>query len=101
MTVEDAVVNWDSGHLGLTEVEAILEVVRDLSDNQLLGMDIVGDWSPVRVQGFFRQFWHLTEHPALQVDPLNACIRNETTNLALLSRQAAAWLPPFIHAASS
>jgi hypothetical protein len=100
MTVEDAVVNWDSGHLRLAEVEAILEVVRDLSDNRLLGMDIIGDWSPVRVQGLFRQFWHRTEHPTLQVDPLDACIRNEATNLALLSRQAIAWLPPFVHAAA-
>jgi len=85
MTARDAVVNWDSGLLHLEEVETILRVVRDLVGGSLLGMDIVGDWSPVQVQGWFRNWWHLTEHPLLNVDPVVACRRNEAVNLSLLS----------------
>jgi hypothetical protein len=101
MTVEDAVVNWDSGHLRLTEVETILETAQQLCRHQLAGMDIVGDWSAVRVQGLFRQFWHLTEHPALKVDPIEACRCNEATNLTLMARQAGMWLNPFVDAAAA
>ncbi len=85
MVVRDAVVNWDSGLLHLAEVETILQVVRDLAGVPFLGMDIVGDWSPVQVQGWFRGWWHLTEHPALDVDPAAACHCNEAVNLALLA----------------
>ncbi len=85
MTAADAVVNWDSGLLRLDEVETILRVVHDLTGGAWLGMDIVGDWSPVEVQGWFRQWWHLTEHPKLAVDPIKACRRNEEVNLSLLS----------------
>ena len=66
MTVEDALVNWDSGHLRLAEVETVLNVIRELAGESLRGMDIVGDWSPVRLQGLFRLFWHCTEHPAAE-----------------------------------
>jgi len=72
MTASDAVVNWDSGLLRLEEVETILHVVRDLAAGPLAGMDIVGDWSEVRVEGWFRAWWHWTEHPKLQVDPVLA-----------------------------
>lgn len=85
MTASAAVVNWDSGLLGREEVETILQVVRDLVGGSFVGMDIVGDWSAVRVQGWFRWWWHLTEHPALRVDPAMACRCNEAGNLTLLS----------------
>ncbi len=85
MTERDAVVNWDSGLLNLEEVLAILQMARRLAAGPLAGMDIVGDWSPVQVEGWFRTWWHLTEHPALRVDPLSASRRNETVNRALLA----------------
>jgi len=50
----------------------------------LAGMDITGDWSPVRVRGWLRRFMHWTEHPALAVDANDAARRNEQTNCALL-----------------
>jgi hypothetical protein len=84
MGQSDAVVNWDSGHLQLAEVENILAILMDLTGGNLAGMDIVGDWSPVRVQGMFRQTLHLTEHPSLTIDPDRATEENERTNLALL-----------------
>jgi hypothetical protein len=81
----DAVVNWDSGHLDLEEVETILDVFREWSHDDMAGMDIVGDWSPVRLDGLFRHLFHLTEHPALSVTPGEARRRNERTNQMLLA----------------
>jgi hypothetical protein len=89
MRTRDAVVNWDSGHLDLEEVQTILDVFRDWSQDQLAGMDIVGDWSPVRLHGLFRQMFHLTEHPALSVTPGDARRCNERTNQMLLAASGA------------
>jgi hypothetical protein len=93
MTPDDAVVNWDSGHLRLSDVSVILKGFEDAARGNLIGMDIVGDWSPVRVQGWFRRLFHRTEHPPLDIDPADARRRNEQTNLALL-RNRASWVPP-------
>ena len=48
------------------------------------GLDLVGDWSPVRVSGLARRVLYLTEHPPLAIDPPDATRRNEALNLALL-----------------
>jgi hypothetical protein len=84
LTTADALVNWDSGHLALAEVRAILRVLLHAARGQLAGMDIVGDWSPVRVRGALRRFLHLTEHPALSIDSSRATHRNALTNLILI-----------------
>jgi hypothetical protein len=79
-----AAVNWDSGHLLPEEVRAVLDTFLDMAGGNLAGMDVVGDWSPVRLRGLLRRFLHLTEHPALAVDPAEATRVNERTNLALV-----------------
>jgi hypothetical protein len=84
MGADEAVVNWDSGRLTLPEVRTVLEVFLRAAGHDLIGMDIVGDWSPVRVRGWLRRLLHLTEHPALDVNPETAARRNEEMNLALL-----------------
>jgi hypothetical protein len=86
MGVEDAIVNWDSGHLCLAEVQAILPAARRFANFQLAGMDIVGDWSQVQVQGLFRRSLDVTEHPTLRVIPDEARQLNEQTNLSLLGQ---------------
>jgi hypothetical protein len=85
MRTADAVVNWDSGRLDLEEVQTVLDGFREAARDDLAGMDIVGDWSPVRVQGVFRQLLHLTEHPALTVTADEARCCNERTNEILLA----------------
>jgi hypothetical protein len=80
----DAVVNWDSGYLELVEVQAVLDAFLRAAGGRLAGMDLVGDWSPVSVQGVLRRLMHHTEHPPLRVDPAEATRRNERANLALL-----------------
>jgi hypothetical protein len=91
MTQTDAVVNWDSGHLRLSEVADVLNCFVAASRGNLIGMDIVGDWSPVSVRGLFRKLFHWTEHPSLAIDPVDAHKQNETTNLALLRNDGLLW----------
>jgi hypothetical protein len=80
----EAAVNWDSGHLTLAEVEAIVRAFVDTSGGKLAGMDIVGDWSAVRTRGLFRRLWHWSEHPRLDINPMEANDRNQRTNMVLL-----------------
>jgi hypothetical protein len=80
----EAVVNWDSGHLTLGEAQTVLRGFLQAAGGRLAGMDILGDWSPVRMRGALRRLLHLTEHPALTVDPGGASRHNERTNVALL-----------------
>jgi hypothetical protein len=96
MREAEAVVNWDSGHLDRPEVETVLDAFLGAAGGRLAGMDIVGDWSPVRTHGLLRRFLHLSEHPPLRIDPLQATSRNEETNLALLD-----WLPSANHRGNS
>jgi hypothetical protein len=84
MTAQAAVVNWDSGHLTLPEVLSLLRVFLESCAGRLAGMDIVGDWSPVRLRGGLRHAMHLTQHPVLQIDPQQAAHQNQQTNLAFL-----------------
>jgi hypothetical protein len=85
LTRADAIVSWDSGHLHLAEVETILEVFSQAARGRIAGMDLVGDWSPVKVQGWFRRLLHLVEHESLAVDPAESTRRNEATNLTLIA----------------
>jgi hypothetical protein len=85
----DAAVNWDSGHLRLAEAQSVIETFVATAGGRLAGMDLLGDWSPVRMTGFLRHVLHWTEHPALRVDPADAACRNERANLALLAAAGA------------
>jgi hypothetical protein len=80
----DAAVNWDSGHLRLEEAVAVVAAFVAAAGGRLAGMDVTGDWSPVRLRGPLRHVLHWTEHPALGVDAADAPRRNERANLALL-----------------
>jgi hypothetical protein len=80
----ESIVNWDSGHLTLQEVSGVLEAFLRAAGGRMAGMDVVGDWSPVRVQGLLRRTLHWTEHPPLAVDPAGATRLNEAVNLALV-----------------
>jgi hypothetical protein len=84
LTAAESVVNWDSGRLVTGEVQEVLRAFLGAADGDLAGMDVVGDWSPVRLSGPLRRLLHLTEHPSLGVDARDAARRNEALNLALL-----------------
>ncbi len=84
LTEAEAAVNWDSGHLTIAEVRAIVSRFTEAAHGNLAGADLLGDWSPVRTHGALRKVLHLTEHPALVVDAAAAARRNAQTNRALL-----------------
>jgi hypothetical protein len=88
LTAEHAAINWDSGRLTPPEVFDILDAFREASQS-LIGMDVVGDWSPVRVCGLGRWLLHMTEHPHNEVDSDVAQRLNEALNLALIERMSA------------
>jgi arginase family enzyme len=81
----DAVVNWDSGHLTCREAQYVIAAFVDAAQGRLAGADLVGDWSPVRVRGWFRRLLHWTEHISQSVDADHAARRNEETNLTLIA----------------
>ena len=87
LTAEHAAINWDSGRLTPPEVFDLLGAFRSASPS-LAGMDVVGDWSPVRVWGLGRWLLHMTEHPGGQVDAREAQRLNEALNLALVERMS-------------
>jgi hypothetical protein len=89
MAVNEAVVNWDSGLLAMSEVGAVLDGFTAAAKGRLAGMDVVGDWSPVQVQGWFRRMFHRTMHPPLQIDPDYANHVNQCINLRLLAEWGA------------
>jgi arginase family enzyme len=84
MRAEDAAVNWDSGHLTLPEVGALLEGFVHACGRNLAGVDIVGDWSPVVVNGLMRRLLHVVEHPKLDLTLFSAARVNDATNHKLL-----------------
>jgi hypothetical protein len=83
MNATDAVVNWDSGHLGLGEVRDVLGGFIRAANCRMAGMDIVGDWSFVSVKGWLRQLLHYTEHPLQSMAPHEALVINDRTNQLL------------------
>jgi len=89
MTAADAVVNWDSGPLQLAEVTAVLRAFLTAARGNVVGLDVLGDWSPVKLGGTLQRLLHWTEHPPLAVDPAEAARINERANLTLVQGLAA------------
>lgn len=89
MTAQEAIVNWDSGHLHFGEVQTVIAGFLEAARHRLAGADILGDWSPVTVGGTLRRVMHWSMHPSLTVDPEQAAGQNGAMNarlLALLAR---------------
>jgi hypothetical protein len=80
----ESITNWDAGVLDLSEVQEVLQFFLKASGNDLLGMDLVGDWSPVETNSAFRLLLHRLHHPKQFVDAEQARLCNERTNLMLL-----------------
>ena len=83
LVASEAPVNWDSGHLMFDELRRILAAFCDAAGGRVAGVDVVGDWSPVIVQGWLRAVLHRVEHPAIFFDPHLAAERNQALNLQL------------------
>ena len=84
MWMPESVVNTDSGFLDLTEVQEILQFFLKAAGNDLIGMDIVGDWSPLHTNGLLRRLLQRFERPRQKIDAEQARLCNERTNTMLL-----------------
>jgi hypothetical protein len=97
LTAQHAAVNWDSGLLRLEQVLAILETFLTAAEGRIVGADVLGDWSPVRLGHRLNRLCHRLDHPSPRVDPADAAQRNRGANAALLR----ALSPVAAHAAES
>lgn len=90
LIAKDCVVNWDSGHLTSDELLSILRTVIGSASGRVAGIDVVGDWSKVRLQGLTRRLFHWSMHPTLDVNAQVAAKTNGRTNSKILQTIAAA-----------
>ena len=80
-----ALTNWEPGVLSLGW---LLEAIKILKNNTtIIGMDIVGDYSPVKTNSLFKKFCSKWDHPRqlaqeISFDKINEI--NEATNLKIL-----------------
>jgi hypothetical protein len=80
----DAAVNWDSGLLRLEQVLAILETFLAAAERRIVGADVLGDWSPVRLGHWLNRLCDRLDHPSPEHEPAEAARRNRRANAALL-----------------
>jgi len=86
MNTGDALTNWDQGKMPL---DHLLEMLKMIKDNcEIVGMDMTGDYSPVRADGVFKNAMLWLSHPKnieaskFSGDHINKL--NEATNLKIL-----------------
>jgi len=76
--------NWEPGRLSLDQLSLALRLIRRHAN--IVGVDITGDYSPITVQGRFKQLLSYVDHPksSTPIDSYAAIqALNEKTNLAL------------------
>ena len=82
----DALTNWDQGTLSLDDLLAMLKLIKENLD--IVGMDITGDYSPIRVDGVFKKMVSWLDHPrkvsASQLPENSVTKVNEQTNIKIL-----------------
>jgi hypothetical protein len=84
LTAQDAAVNWDPGLLRLEQALDILEAFLAAADGRLVGGDVLGDWSPVRLGRRLNRLCSRLDHPSPELDPADAARRNRRANTAVL-----------------
>jgi hypothetical protein len=81
-----AEVNGPSGHLWHSELADLVELFIRQSGGQLLAMDLVGDWSPVRTRGVISTALAWGERADGEISPALAASLNGRVNVQLLAR---------------
>ena len=81
---ESAVTNWEPGFM---PIEWLLSSLRTLKDNaEIIGMDIIGDYSPIVADTAIKRYLTSVDHPDLGgIDEARATDINEETNMRILS----------------
>jgi arginase family enzyme len=93
LVLDDAVTNWDQGKLHLDDIIGLIRALA--SRYEIIGADVVGDYSPVHHAGgawpFVKKWGEtLIDHPRVRFDRALIAARNETANLKLLDTFAEA-----------
>jgi len=82
----DAMTNWDQGSMPLDVLLSMLKMIKENLD--IIGMDIAGDYSPIRVDGVFKKIASMLDHPrkvrAAELPGSSVTAVNELTNLKIL-----------------
>lgn len=87
LRAEDAVTNWDQGRASL---DFVIAAIRRLAEHhQVVGADVVGDWStPVygggAAAGLLKRGEAMLDQPWSRPEPVEASVVNEAVNLRLL-----------------
>jgi hypothetical protein len=84
LVADDAAVNWDSGHLRLSDAASTVETFLAAAGGRLAGADLLGDWSPVRLGHWLNRLCDRIDHPSPAHDPATAAARNRLANATLL-----------------
>lgn len=88
LETSDALTNWDHGGLSLEDLLDMLKIIKDNLD--IVGMDIAGDYSSMRVGGVFKNIVSRLIRPgnikAERLPPEKVTALNEATNLKILDR---------------
>ena len=81
-----ALTNWEEGLMSLDELLLMLKIIKE--NKEIVGLDITGDYSPIRVEGLVRKITSYLDHlKAIKAESLpesNVNSVNETTNLKIL-----------------
>lgn len=81
-----ALTNWEEGYFSLQELLLILKLIKQNLD--IIGLDIVGDYSDISIKGIFRKFASYFDHPknikAKKLTESFITAVNEDTNLKIL-----------------
>ncbi len=82
----DALTNWNQGALPLDDLLTMLKLIKENLD--IIGMDIVGDYSPIRIDGVVKNAVSRLNHPgkvaAAELQGPSICAVNKRTNLKIL-----------------
>lgn len=86
----DALTNWDQGAMSLGDLLVMLKMIKE--NLEIVGMDITGDYSPVRVDGVFKKIASRLNRPvrirADELPPEDVAAVNERANLRILDLMA-------------
>lgn len=82
----NALTNWEEGHLSLEELLSLLKLIKD--NLEIVGADIVGDYSKICIKSKFKKIFSYFDHPRESiVDKLSGSAItaiNEETNLKIM-----------------
>jgi hypothetical protein len=85
LVAADAAVNWDSGLLRLGDAVTIVETFLAAAGRNLVGADVLGDWSPIVLGGLLNRFCDWLDHPSPEHAREEAAAINMKANVALLT----------------